>query len=333
MFAALLASLAVTQAAPAPAQGASPDRDLLVVTDAWAPETCRPDTAATVTFADWSATTGACVTVEGLWVRNALYSGVEGYYRVHRSDGDILRDRIGVYGWLDRIEPPVRPTPARLTGRPGVCEDLYGADVVMVMGYCHYTGGPYVALGEATILGDPPERLVGEATRRRLGLLVEPAPDWPHRSYVEARARRWLTLVQAGDPAAYAAALDLERGDVDPEDPDSETHAVFRTNGSVFERLRAEQTPAMRVWTLAPPTREPDEPEPDPADVDALVCFKLGDWRDDRWPVASIDGDNSAIRPYACLFVVRWTSGGETTEFNSFRFGAEGLAEPTAFPD
>lgn len=331
MYAALLANLFLAQAMPPAAQAPAPRGDLHVVTDTWAPETCRPATAATITFA--AAMTHACVNVEGLWMHNVLYSGVEGYYRVHRADGDVFHDRIGVYGWLDRIEPPDRPTPARLTGRPGACEDFSGPDVVMVMGYCHYTGGPYVALGEATILGEPPVRLVGETTRRRLGLLGEPAPDWPHRSYVEARARRWLALVQAGDPATYAAALELEGRDADPEDPESVTHAVFRTSGSVFERLRAERAPVMRVWTLAPPTPEPDEPPPDPADVDALVCFRLGEWRDDRWPVASIDGDNSAIRPYACLFVVRWISGGEVTEFYGLRFGAEGLAEPTAFPD
>lgn len=331
MSAALLASLLLAQAAPAPPQDAPVEE--YVVTDTWSDESCTPETAVSWRFEAPGRATN-CVTIEGLWVDNRLFVGLDAYYRSSSLYAGPRTDRLGVYGWRDRLEPPTGPTPARLTGRLGDCEDLTSRPgVVMVFGYCHYTTGPYVALGQAETTGPVPERLTGEMDRTRLGHLTDLPLDSTQGAYAEAQARRWLELVKSGDPAAYATALELTQPDRDLEYPESEVHAVFRETGSVFERLRAERDPALKIWTIPPPPPEPDEPAADPSDIAALACFRLGAWTEDRWPVSSIDADNHPSRPYACVEIDRWTQDGRSITYHHVAVREEGLTEPSAFEE
>jgi hypothetical protein len=276
-----------------------------------------------------------CISVEGLWRYNKLYDGIEGYYRARAHPYYLFptgENQIGVYGWQE-AGAPATPRPARLTGLTGRCEDIYsdGPDIVVASGYCHYQGGPYVELRDAVLLGDTPERLTGEAARKRLGLLIDPPPDWPQRTHVEAEARRWLSLVAGDDPAAYAQAVELSDRDADLADPASQLHAVFREPDTVFARLRAQSDPVLKVWIIARSAPEPDVPPPPPEDFDALACFRLGDWRDDRWPVARTDADNDPSRPFACVQIGRWTLWDGVWEYLEAPDGGQGLREPTTF--
>lgn len=301
---------------------------------------CAEAISTPVSFEAAATTPLECASVEGLIVWADLFEGIEGYYRVNRGGRYVLRSSlIPIYG-LSRFEPPERPRPARLTGRTGECQDIYGPDAVMVSPDCRLgEGGPYIALGEMTLLGETPERLTGEAVRTRLGLLVEPSSDWTHRAYVEARARHWLSLVRDNDPAAYSAAAELYGKDADLDDPDGDLHAVFRASGTVFERLRAEPSPSLKIWTITRPEPDTVRGPPLPGDVTALVCFKLGTWQDDRWPVAPADADNNDARPFACVMILRWTTQeedlrpGEVIEAYSITSHGPGLGEPAAFGD
>lgn len=332
---AALVIAALALAGPAVAQEAARDQDLIVITDTWAGDTCTSEIARPSSFADsQSLPLGEmepCVMVDGLWDRY-FFEGVESYYRLRRARGPAASERLGVYGVRDSIELPDRPVPARLTGRIDDCDRLNGPGVIMVMGYCHYFPGRYIALGHAEITGPPPERWLGAEARTSLGQLLEPPANWPQQLYVEGRARDWLEHVRRDDAAAYADAMGRDPEMSDPSDPDSETHAVFRVPGSVFDRLRQEVAPELRLWRFAPPQLDPDEPPADRADIDVLACFGLGIWTDDRWPVSGVDADNAPQRPYVCIAISRETWNGRTKERIEVPFGGYGLAEPAENP-
>ncbi len=339
MRAVLILAAAFALAGPAAiAQVAAQEDDWVVITDTWARNDCTPEAARRSSFADAqgiSEPDRQCLTVEGLWVGNRLYDGVDGYYRAIQagmSGTEPAPSRLGVYGWRDRIEPPELPLPARLTGRVGDCEDLGGSNVMMVFGYCHYVPGGYVALGSAEITGPSPDRLLGAETRAAMGQLMEPSGDWPHRAYVEGRAWSWLASLRSADIAVYAAAMGLEGYHADPDEPFSEVHALFREPGSVFDRLRNEPVADLRIWLFAPRMRDADEPPVNPTDVDALACFRLGHWAEDRWPVAFVDADNAPERPYACVAMSRETFGGQTDERLDVPHSNRSLSEPAQFP-
>lgn len=318
------------------AQEPEKEEDFVVITDAWASEDCTPATARRSSFADAHGSPEPerrCMTVEGLWVGNKMYDGIEGYYRAGQASSEPDPSRLGVYGWLDRIEPPDVPAPARLTGRVGDCEDLGSApNVIMVSGYCHYVSGGYIALGSAEITGPTPDRLLGAEARAGIGQLLEPSPGWSHRAYVEERVWTWLERLRGGDIAAYAEAMGLGSHDTDPDEPHSDVRALFRSPGSVFDRLRNEPVIDLRIWLFAPAERDADEPPADPTDVDAVACFRLGRWSDDRWPVAGVDADNAPERPYACVAVSRETYDGRTSEHLDVPHTRYSLAEPPNFP-
>lgn len=319
--------------APATAQE-GPQAEAPAAVDDRPVEACQIAGSTPVSFSQ-AANRSDCVSVEGLWQREMLFDGIEGYYRARAhpyyasAKGE---DQIGIYGWREAGAPEA-PRPARLTGRTGQCEELYGPDVFFVSGYCHYFGGPYIDLSDAVLLSDTPERLTGEATRNRLGLLIEPPADWPQRTYVEAEARRWLSLVTGDDPSAYAQALELSDRDADLANLEGELHAIFREPDTVFGRLRAQRNPVMSVWVIATSPPEPDVPPPPPEDFFALACFRLGNWRGDRWPVALSDADNDPSRPFACVQISRWTSWDRVYEDYDVPRDAHGLREPATFRD
>lgn len=314
------------------AQERAEEDDFIVINDTRATEDCTPDTAHRMSFA---AAPGApeserhCLTVDGLWVGNRFYDGIDGYYRAEAAGSEPVTSRLGVYGWWARVEPPDTPAPARLTGRVGDCRDLGSApNVIMVSGYCHYVSGGYIALGSAEITGPTPYRLLGAQARAGIGQLLEPPLDWAHRTYVEGRVWTWLERLRSNDITAYAEAMGLGSYAADPDEPGSDIQALFREPGSVFDRLRNERVDTLRIWLFAPRERDVDEPPVDPTDLDAVACFRLGEWTDDRWPVAGVDADNAPERPYACVAVGRETYDGEIEEYLDVPHSRRSLAEP-----
>jgi hypothetical protein len=94
----------------------------------------------------WSS---KCVAVDGFWRYRALFSTARDANRRQSQSGtEVAGRRIGIYG-TDALlgSAPHRPAAYLAVDIAGRCETL-GDGAIMVMGYCHYTGGPYLAAAE-----------------------------------------------------------------------------------------------------------------------------------------------------------------------------------------
>ena len=118
------------------------------------PETCNLETATSLSFDAFlrghRRLRGRCVAVRGWWLgRTLLRRPPEPQELGQTLSARMEGERIGVYGRPEDMErAPHRPEPYTLVGIAGDCETL-GAGAMMVMGYCHYASGPYIAVAEA----------------------------------------------------------------------------------------------------------------------------------------------------------------------------------------
>jgi hypothetical protein len=92
---------------------------------------------------------GRCVQVRGYLHGRALFlTRADARLRYSQSTDSLDGRRVGLYG-LEKASPAGPPQPGfyRIVGLAGDCERLAQGSL-MVMGYCHYTGGPYIAVSE-----------------------------------------------------------------------------------------------------------------------------------------------------------------------------------------
>ncbi|MCJ1962690.1 hypothetical protein [Novosphingobium mangrovi (ex Hu et al. 2023)] len=125
-----------------------------IIMNAWAnSEDCNRDNATELSFSEVAADTdvliGQCVSLAGYWYGRGIF----------RSEKDALRKgslfkphmlgkRIGLYANWEMIgDPPSEPRWQRIVGRVGRCETQWPG-AMMVMGFCHYTGGPILLVSE-----------------------------------------------------------------------------------------------------------------------------------------------------------------------------------------
>jgi hypothetical protein len=93
---------------------------------------------------------GRCVKVDGVWAGRALFlnAGDLSRARYPQSDEKLGPRRVGLYLPDElRERAPVHGRSATAVGVVGDCETL-SRGALMVMGYCHYTDGPYIAVSE-----------------------------------------------------------------------------------------------------------------------------------------------------------------------------------------
>lgn len=115
---------------------------------------CNLDVAQRVSFVDLAAhpeeLVGKCVAVEGYWTERALFgSAKDARTRLSNTTDRFRGKRVGLYARWDSIgKPPERPTRTMFVGRVGQCETQWPG-AMMVMGYCHYSGGSILLVAQA----------------------------------------------------------------------------------------------------------------------------------------------------------------------------------------
>lgn len=92
---------------------------------------------------------GKCVRTEGFYLARALFSRERDLQRKYPSQNDAsAKRRLGVYFGPDQLDKLERAEGKRinLVGLISHCDSLWGENTIMVMGYCHHTGGPIIGL-------------------------------------------------------------------------------------------------------------------------------------------------------------------------------------------
>jgi hypothetical protein len=151
----MLALLAIAPAAPPPTESfaVTPDEDSIIMWVAARLDTCNIKSARKVSLEafvrkpdQWA---GKCIAVRGYWYGRALFqSPADARQKPSQSSDELDGQRVGIYGREEVLKSA--PKHSRLFTAVGVantCERL-SEGAIMVMGYCHYTGGPIIVVAE-----------------------------------------------------------------------------------------------------------------------------------------------------------------------------------------
>jgi hypothetical protein len=146
--------LTAQQAPPPPTESSGDD---IITGAALDPAICNHGNAARLSIDTvlQSATPSPrqCVSIDGYWSGRALFrTAAEANSKFSNSSKRLAARRIGMYG-SERllVSAPKRATRYTLVGQLRRCETAWPG-AMMVMGYCHYTGGPFLIAAEARLL-------------------------------------------------------------------------------------------------------------------------------------------------------------------------------------
>lgn len=154
----LQAILVVLTATQSFAQSMSPKREDLsdqIITGAWSdPTKCNLTNARTITFLEAASGSGVakgdCVAVTAYWSGRALFvSKADAKQKKSNISYALAGRRIGLYA-QERIHDlaPKRPSPFKIVGVYASCATEWPG-AMMVLGYCHYTDGPFIKVSQA----------------------------------------------------------------------------------------------------------------------------------------------------------------------------------------
>jgi hypothetical protein len=285
-------------------------------------------TAATATPVDVQAIgrnpesyVGRCVSVAGISMHNAIYDGIEGYYLSQRRgrrgyyparnlghrlglywDEDLPKDfeqfrRLTVTGRVDTCERKARALKAKedkLTRERAAAGD---GDILILMlgGYCHYTGGPVIHV-EAVEAGpaEPLYRLAGHRAASRFGSLIAAPDDWPPLASVKRRAAQIREAIVTGDRDGLSRLFGKFGAAGD------ELSYLLDDPSSPFREIRGSASPvqtAILVERFDLAGKEPASRK----SRDSVVCFCRGKDCNHAWPIAAPDARNGPDLPFACL--------------------------------
>jgi hypothetical protein len=252
---------------------------------------------------------GRCVSLEGFVVQNRFYADVGGFYASVANDREDRRNEgwLGLY--LRQGHRPDRLRRATVAGTVSSCTRDYEAaagsaspdEIIMLTGYCHYTGGLILtgavmhARGSATF-----RRQKGQAAQEAFGdLLVSSQTPQPPDAVVEL-ADRFVSAVRHQD-AATLATLVTPWSDTSSDDPGAEREFrsfVAGQGRSPFAALRRSGQEVPRTYLVERQSREDVEAEYFPS---WHICFcRSGDCTG-QWPISSNDADAGPHRPYFCI--------------------------------
>lgn len=304
----MLASVEAAHASEAPKS----DVDEAVILNTWSDEArCARGMATAVTFADIAARSGAligkCVALSGLWGGRVLYNGMEGYYLAGPRLGSpaLTPDRaIGVYARESLMAALGHEGPryATIVGILGTCAALSDG-AIMVMGYCHYAWGPYIAASATELAPGRVTRQVSETARTRWGdLQVLPDSD-PERAELESVAMHWLRALRSADVEDFARLQDIPMSEVDMSDENGVFYAAFVASDSSFAALRARKTTPPIILFRQKREQAADDDDASTAESHFVACVCAAKDCTGRWPIAGFDAANAPERPYVCTVV------------------------------
>ncbi|MGN6497626.1 MAG: hypothetical protein ACTHK5_09850 [Tsuneonella sp.] len=145
----------VFAAPPVFAQEADGSAGEEIIMNAWTnSKDCNRDNATKLSFsevaADADVLIGQCVSLAGYWYGRGLFrSEKDAQRKGSLVKPDLRGRRIGLYAnWELLGDPPREPRWQRFVGKVGRCETQWPR-AMMVMGFCHYTGGPILLVSEA----------------------------------------------------------------------------------------------------------------------------------------------------------------------------------------
>lgn len=150
---AAVGALLIADGAPAQeAQAGGPDDFQIILSLAPSEGSCPDEETETIALNDLLKDTesrlGKCVATEGYAKARALFlNRRDMHMRRPSSNAASARRRIGFYGSERMMEAVARHDGKRIrvTGLLFDCADI-GGPGDLVLGYCHYTGGPVIAL-------------------------------------------------------------------------------------------------------------------------------------------------------------------------------------------
>lgn len=152
---ALLAASTAPEASPGEGPDGPPGRgdDFQIILNfapaaGWCAPEATMDIELDVLLPDFDDHVGKCVSTEGYLKSRALFFRKSDLRRRHPSSNRASASRrIGLYGGNDllRTAAELDAKRVRVTGIVFSCADL-GEPGDLVLGYCHYSGGPFIAL-------------------------------------------------------------------------------------------------------------------------------------------------------------------------------------------
>jgi len=102
---------------------------------------------------------GQCITTRGFLYGRALFLDPDDTTVKHAlSNKSVAGRRLGIYA-SDEVMQQLRarhtPEYIEIIGLVQECQDLNGPKVIMVLGYCHYTGGPIMTINGFKVVREP----------------------------------------------------------------------------------------------------------------------------------------------------------------------------------
>ena len=118
------------------------------------PATCNAENATPLTFdkavSNTETSKQKCVKIDGFWsVRALFFSAADADSKLSNVSKRLAARRLGIYGSEGLLAAaPERGKPYTLVGQLHRCETAWPS-AMMVLGYCHYTGGPFLIASQA----------------------------------------------------------------------------------------------------------------------------------------------------------------------------------------
>lgn len=189
---------------------------------------------------------------------------------------------IGVVDTCERRLARARAGAVAEGGTPGL---------VIGAGYCHWFSGPLIVVSDLVATGPNLQRMMGERFRNELGDLLPVPSEWRDRVTLDQVVRQFVAVLRARSRHGLARLLGTR-----PEH-DLVTRTLTRF-GPVVEHAQGASQAQTSLWVSR---YDSERGTFAPHGYEAWACFCREGRCDNRWPLAIIDADAAAERPYACV--------------------------------